>query len=179
MIRALHKAALHCEFQDLDDVLINWIICGVRDIRLQWHLLAKPDLTLQQAIEETLASETAEHSTQEISKASSPPTSKKPILVHLDGITDDESYSSKDKDVHGVKPESGKFKRQTKDQSECAGCGGSHPRSKCHFRDAICQHCSRKGQIAKVCQSAQPLDTPPSLLHKKKPNDSWSTNDSC
>lgn len=90
---------------------MNWIISGVWDVRLQWHLLAKPYLTLQQAIEEALALETTEHFIQMIHKGSSQPTSKKPILVHHDDISDNELSSSEDKDVHQVKPEHGKFRR--------------------------------------------------------------------
>ncbi|CAI5761859.1 Hypothetical predicted protein [Podarcis lilfordi] len=43
---ALRQAAMHCEFQDLDGALMDRIICGVQDSRLQRRLLAKPDLTL-------------------------------------------------------------------------------------------------------------------------------------
>ncbi|CAI5768341.1 Hypothetical predicted protein [Podarcis lilfordi] len=69
---ALRQAAMHCEFRDLDDALMDQIVCGVRDIRLQWHLLAKPDLTLQKATEEAVASEAVELSAQEIHKANRP-----------------------------------------------------------------------------------------------------------
>ncbi|CAI5786641.1 Hypothetical predicted protein [Podarcis lilfordi] len=44
---ALQQAAMHCEFRDLDDALMDRIVCGVRDIHLQRRLLAKPDITLQ------------------------------------------------------------------------------------------------------------------------------------
>ncbi|CAI5773939.1 Hypothetical predicted protein [Podarcis lilfordi] len=81
-IAALRKAALHCEFRDLDDALMDRIVCGVRNNRLQRHLLAKPDLTLQKTIEEAAASEAAELSAQEICKDSSPQPAKKPIPVH-------------------------------------------------------------------------------------------------
>ncbi|CAI5779723.1 Hypothetical predicted protein [Podarcis lilfordi] len=69
---ALRQAAMHCEFRDLDDALMDQIVCGVQDIRLQRHLLAKPDLTLQKAIEEAAASEAVELSAQETHKASRP-----------------------------------------------------------------------------------------------------------
>lgn len=38
-------------------------------------------------------------------------------------------------------------------KSKCNGCGGSHPRAKCTFRDAECYKCSKKGHIAKMCRS--------------------------
>ncbi|KAG8128496.1 hypothetical protein E2320_015324 [Naja naja] len=49
-VAALHSAALHCGFRDqLDDMLLDQLVCGVRP-RLQ-RLLAKADLTLKQAAE--------------------------------------------------------------------------------------------------------------------------------
>ncbi|CAI5785653.1 Hypothetical predicted protein [Podarcis lilfordi] len=69
---ALRQAAMHCEFRDLDDALMDQIVCGVRDIHLQRCLLAKPELTLQKATEEAMASEAVELSAQEIHKASRP-----------------------------------------------------------------------------------------------------------
>ncbi|XP_011859820.1 PREDICTED: uncharacterized protein K02A2.6-like [Vollenhovia emeryi] len=38
-------------------------------------------------------------------------------------------------------------------KNKCNGCGGSHPRAKCTFRDAECYKCSKKGHIAKMCRS--------------------------
>ncbi|CAI5779509.1 XP_034969502.1LOW QUALITY PROTEIN: uncharacterized protein K02A2.6-like [Podarcis lilfordi] len=155
---ALRQAAMHCEFQDLDDVLMDQIVCGVRDIRLQRCLLAKPDLTLQKAIEEAVALEAA----QEIRKASSPRLARKPVPVHHEEPSSDEASSSEDDDVHQTKRECRKFQQKSKGQSECAGCGGNHSHAKCRFRDAICRKCSRRGHIAKVCRSA-PSGTP---LHR-------------
>ncbi|CAI7935201.1 Hypothetical predicted protein, partial [Podarcis lilfordi] len=151
---ALRQAAMHCEFRDLDDALM--------DIHLQRRLLAKPDLTLQKAIEEAVASEAAERSAQEIRKSSSPRLARKPVPVHHEEASSDEASSSEDDDVHQTKRERRKFQQKSKGQPACAGCGGNHSRAKCRFRDAICRKCSRRGHITKVCQSA-PSDTP---LHR-------------
>ncbi|CAI5761694.1 Hypothetical predicted protein [Podarcis lilfordi] len=128
---ALQQAAMHCEFRDLDDALMDPIVCRVQDIRLQRHLLAKPDLTLQKAIEEAVALEAAELSTQEIRKASSPRLAKKPVPVHHEEASSDEPFSSEDNDMNQTKRERGKFTQKSKGQSECAGCGGNHSCAKC------------------------------------------------
>uniref|UniRef100_A0A670I4V1 Gypsy retrotransposon integrase-like protein 1 n=1 Tax=Podarcis muralis TaxID=64176 RepID=A0A670I4V1_PODMU len=164
---ALRQAAMHCEFRDLDDALMDRIVCGVRDIHLQRRLLAKPDLTLQKAIEEAVASEAAERSAQEIRKSSSPRLAREPVPVHHEEASSDEASSSEDDDVHQTKRERRKFQQKSKGQPECAGCGGNHSRAKCRFRDAICRKCSRRGHIAKVCRSAL-SDTPPSSTRKSK-----------
>ncbi|CAI5767232.1 Hypothetical predicted protein [Podarcis lilfordi] len=157
----------HCEFRDLDDALMDRIVCGVWDIHLQRRLLAKPGLTLQKAIEEAVASEAAQRSAQEIRKSSSPCLARKPVPVHHEEASSDEASSSEDDDVHQTKRERRKFQQKSKGQPECAGCGGNHSRAKCRFRDAICRKCSRRGHITKVCRSA-PSDTPPSLTRKSK-----------
>ncbi|CAI5777136.1 Hypothetical predicted protein [Podarcis lilfordi] len=135
---------MHCEFRDLDDALMDRIVCGVRDIHLQRRLLAKPDLTLQKAIEEAVASEAAERSAQEIRKSSSPRLARKPVPVHHEEASSDEASSSEDDDVHQTKRERRKFQQKSKGQPECAGCGGNHSRAKCRFRDAICRNLPRK-----------------------------------
>ncbi|KAG8138715.1 hypothetical protein E2320_001502 [Naja naja] len=49
----LSSDALHCRFRDhLDNMLLDQLVCGVRDLRLQKRLLAKANLNLKQAIEE-------------------------------------------------------------------------------------------------------------------------------
>lgn len=49
---AQRTAVLYCYFMDLDDVLLDQLVCGVRDFRLQHRLLTKTDLTLQTALDE-------------------------------------------------------------------------------------------------------------------------------
>jgi len=47
---------------------------------------------------------------------------------------------------------------QTTTSTKCNGCGSSHLRSKCPFRDASCHKCSKKGHIAKLCRSSSTVD---------------------
>ncbi|XP_037941915.1 uncharacterized protein K02A2.6-like [Teleopsis dalmanni] len=37
----------------------------------------------------------------------------------------------------------------------CSGCGNSHARENCKFRNAVCNRCSKIGHIAPVCMSKQ------------------------
>ena len=81
-VAALRKAALYCEFGDLEDALLDRVVCGVRDIKLQRRLLAKTNLTLQMALDEAQAAEMSNQSTAEIQKSNSPPSLRKPVTVH-------------------------------------------------------------------------------------------------
>ncbi|CAI5767557.1 Hypothetical predicted protein, partial [Podarcis lilfordi] len=115
------------------------IVCGVWEIHLQRRLLAKPDLMLQKATEEALASEAVERSAQEIRKSSSLRLARNPVPVHHEEASSNEGSSSEDDDVHQTKRERRKFQQKSKGQPECAGCGGNHSRAKCRFRNAICR----------------------------------------
>lgn len=164
---ALRKAILHCQFANLEDALMDRLVCGVCDLLLQRRLLAKDDLTLQKAIDESVAAEAADQSAAEIRKPASPLSPQKPNKVHHDDVTESKTSDSEDEDVHRVKPEHGKHK-WPRDLPECAGCGGKHSRSKCRFQDAIYQRCSKWGHIAKVCRSEPSTDALSSPLPKSK-----------
>lgn len=78
-------AALYCEFHNLDEVLLDQLVCGVKDIKLQCHLLAQKELNLQSTMDEARASEMSDKSTAEIHRFQSmttPPS--RPITVHHD-----------------------------------------------------------------------------------------------
>ena len=42
--------------------------------------------------------------------------------------------------------------RQDKGTKPCYRCGGSHDPSQCHFRDAACHACGKKGHIKRACR---------------------------
>ncbi|KAG8138781.1 hypothetical protein E2320_001569 [Naja naja] len=87
---ALRTAALQCSFKELDDMLLDQLVYGVRDLRLQSHLLAKGDLTLKMAIEKAQAAEMSNLSAAEIQGATSSPAAKPNATVHFEEFTPDE-----------------------------------------------------------------------------------------
>ncbi|KAG8139199.1 hypothetical protein E2320_001980 [Naja naja] len=95
---ALQSATLHCGFQDqLDDMLLDQLNCGVRDLRLQRRLLAKADLNLKQAIEEAQAAEPSNVSAAAIQKANSLPGGKPSSAVHYkDTLFEDEDFEGEE-----------------------------------------------------------------------------------
>ncbi|XP_026565800.1 uncharacterized protein K02A2.6-like, partial [Pseudonaja textilis] len=118
------------------DMLLDQIVCGVRDLRLQRHLLAKKDLTLALAMEEALAAELSAQSAAEIQGTRSKPSTP---TVHSE-------------ERNNFTP---------KQPPMCLTCGGSHPRASCRFRNAICLNCQKKGHIARVCQAGRSLPQRP------------------
>lgn len=99
-IEALRKAAAYREFRELDEVLLDRLICGVRDINLQRRLLAKPNLTLQTALDKARADESSNRSTAVIQKTGSPPSSHQAVTVHCESTEGKESTNEEDKVCH-------------------------------------------------------------------------------
>ncbi|KAG8128010.1 hypothetical protein E2320_014890 [Naja naja] len=89
-MEALQTAAFQCGFKELDDMLLDQLVCGVRDLRLQRCLLAKGDLTLKMAIEEAQAAEMSNLSVAEIQGATSSPAAKPNATVHFEEFIPDE-----------------------------------------------------------------------------------------
>ncbi|KAG8139611.1 hypothetical protein E2320_002374 [Naja naja] len=84
---ALRTAALQCSFKELDDMLLDQLVYGVRDLRLQRRLLPKGDLTLKMAIEEAQAAEMSNLSVAEIQGVTSSPTAKPNATIHFEEFT--------------------------------------------------------------------------------------------
>ncbi|KAG8140267.1 hypothetical protein E2320_002962 [Naja naja] len=161
---ALRTAALHCGFRDyLEDMLLDQLVCGVRDLRLQRHLLAKRDLTLKIAIEESQAAELSELSAAEIQGN---PVIQNSSAVHYDEASVEEG-SDKTSDVNRLRQpktiqRGNRFVPNQPPQSQpiCLRCGGNHLRASCKFRNAICLKCQRKGHLARICQAGKTFTQP-------------------
>ncbi|KAG8125600.1 hypothetical protein E2320_020870, partial [Naja naja] len=179
---ALRTAALQCGFKELDDMLLDQLVYGVRDLRLQRRLLAKGDLTLKLAIEEAQATEMSNLSAAEIQGMTSSPATKPNDTVYFEEITPDENLDYGE-DVNCLTnrqqlQQQGSWNSVNKPQQYppaqviCLSCGGNHLRPTCRFRNAISLNCQRKGHLARVCKSAkktpqfQPL--PPTRYQKNR-----------
>lgn len=127
-VAALRAAALYREFRDLNDVLLDRFICGVWDLCLQPHLLAKHDLILQAALDEAHTVEMSEQSTAVIQKMSSPPSARKPLTAHHEEA-DSGHMMDKDEDIHHLKSMNRKSRPGEKKfpNAICIGCGANHP----------------------------------------------------
>ncbi|XP_015272338.1 PREDICTED: uncharacterized protein K02A2.6-like [Gekko japonicus] len=65
-VLALRKAARPCNFSDLEEALLDRLICGMKDEKLQQRLFARQALTYAVAYSEAVATEAAEKATQEV-----------------------------------------------------------------------------------------------------------------
>ncbi|XP_032068760.1 uncharacterized protein K02A2.6-like [Thamnophis elegans] len=174
-VAALRSAALHCEFRDLDEALLDRLVCGLRDLKLQKRLLTKTDLSFQTAFDEVRASEMAAASLATIAKARSATAAQSANAFNTDtGLPDSESEDSESETqgegINRLEEANRKswHRRKGDPKSACSGCGGNHERAECRFRQALCQRCGRKGHIARVCRAAQPMPCPESQANRSR-----------
>lgn len=168
-IAALRKAGLYCKFRDLDEFLLDRVVCEVRDVKLQQYLLAKPNFNLQMA-DEAQAAKMSNQSTAEIQKSTSPPSLRKTVAVLHDDVDHGESTED-DEDVCQFKSSKKQGMATKKKQTGCVGCGGNNPRRACKFKNILCQRWDKKGHLAKVCRASQPTSqTDPKRAQHKQQN---------
>ncbi|KAG8139104.1 hypothetical protein E2320_001872 [Naja naja] len=162
---ALQMAALQCGFKELDDMLLDQLVCGVRDLRLQRCLLAKGDFTLKMAIEEAQAAEISNLSVAEIQGAISSPVAKPNAAVHFEDFTPDE-FLDYGEDINRLTnrqqiPQQRSWNPGNKPQQfptvqiVCLSCRGNNLTPACRFRNALCLNRQHKGHIARVCKSGK------------------------
>ncbi|KRY10622.1 LanC-like protein 2 [Trichinella patagoniensis] len=120
----LRRLAQGCNFSDLEIMLRDRLVIGLRDEELQLRLFFRKNLTFESALEEALSAEAAAQHTREV-RAS------------------DNTSSN----VYQIQA------RTAKQATICQSCGGTHIRSQCRFRNARCRACQKVGHIAKVCSS--------------------------
>ncbi|XP_060545241.1 uncharacterized protein K02A2.6-like [Pantherophis guttatus] len=153
-LAALREEAINCEFENLDDSLLEQLVCGVHDLRLQRRLLAKTDITLQSAVDEARAFEMSDRSAAEMRRLPTALPATRCAAIHIgdacpDNLSDDEDEVNRLKAAGGNKRPPNK--RLT--SAPCLGCGEEHPRVFCRFKNAVCQRCGKRGHLAKVCRS--------------------------
>ncbi|XP_064402603.1 uncharacterized protein K02A2.6-like [Halichondria panicea] len=133
-VAQLRKIAKHCQFgETLNDMLRDRIVCGCRDKKLQYKLLADPALTFDSALAVAKASELADRGTRNLSGQDASVNRlldnrrRKPPLPR-----------EKPPSIGPTQP--------------CFRCGAAHPATTCKFRTSTCHYCKKQGHISKVCR---------------------------
>ena len=146
-LATLRQAALHCQFVAfLDKALRDRLVDGLRTENIEKRLLSEGDPTLTKAVKLAQGMEAAERNARSLKGSD-------PAIRRLTGHP-------------GVR----------KQQQPCSRCGKTtHTPSDCHFKDAECHACGKKGHIAPVCRS-KPRPQTKSNLYPRKHQKTYGTN---
>ncbi|XP_013912967.1 PREDICTED: uncharacterized protein LOC106541915 [Thamnophis sirtalis] len=172
-LESLRVTAAQCDFQNLDENLVEQFVCGVKDINLRSRLLRHPDITMQQAVESARAAELSEQSTANMQclQLSLPPPPMLPGCPPpaTQACLMDKLVPPKDHCSELV----GQLRGQPRHPpppppvapatTGCMDCGGHHARTACPFKGTVCRRCKKKGHIAQVCRASLPA---PSFLQQ-------------
>ena len=141
-VAELRRLFEHCEFGDqLDAMLRDRLVCGVRDTHVQRRLLAEPKLTYKKAFDLAQAAEMAAQNARELQPTL--PTSVN-AMQHAEPA-----------------------RSRGKDSSQCFRCGGTnHRAANCRFVDTECRFCHKKGHLEKVCFSKNKRTPPSRSTHR-------------
>ena len=134
-VATLRKLTENCDFGDtLNKMLLDRLLCGCNDRRLQCKLLAEGDgLTFDKALTLAKTWEAAERGTKVIQ----------------------EGAATNIQVVSANKPQR-RFQPMAKKKSNtCFRCGGPHSPVGCRFKDVDCNYCHKRGHIAKACYSRE------------------------
>ena len=126
-VAALRKASEHCCFEDtLDDRLLEQLVIGVGDERMQRRLLSEKSLDFSNAVRICLALETS---------------AKDAHLMSHNG--------ERAEPVHAVSASS---RREQQAHPQCWRCtGDNHSADVCRFRNSKCYNCHGLGHVSKAC----------------------------
>lgn len=143
----------YCEF--LDRMLIEQFLHGLEVRHFCDNIIAKNPTTFKEAYDTALTLEATQNTTREIN-----------VGVPKDGLcaeslnklgyetprTRKNTYPSSQRAQQPCFSERGST---SETGGLCNGCGGSHMRNQCKFREAKCNKCNKIGHIARVCRSVR------------------------
>lgn len=140
-IAQLRKLCSGCNFKDMERMLRDRLVCGMRDDKLRYELLKRDNLRYDDVVEMMLSSESAGRDARMMQNAANGHT-----VVSYDATATGAATTSlpvsEPMDVNAL---------QSKDSIRlCYRCGDRHG-GECRFVNVVCHYCKKKGHIEKVC----------------------------
>lgn len=157
-IAQLRKLSSECNFSDLERMLRDRLVCGMRDDRLQYELLKRDNLRYQDVVDAMLSSESAGRDVRMIQDAAGVnPSTSSPCLPAPQAPSTVEPM-----DINAV---------QSKVNVRlCYRCGDRHG-GECRFINTVCRFCQKKGHLEKICLSKKKKQTNRDVNFAAEPHD--------
>lgn len=126
---ALGNLAEHCEYRDtLETMLMDRIVCGIPDEKIQGRLLEEKDLTFQKAYEIATSMEITSQNMAVLQESKESKTVNK-VTVQAEAVDG----------------------RRMPYKTFCFRCGGNFSAQTCRFKELNCFSCKQKGHSADRC----------------------------
>lgn len=169
----LRQGAAHCDYgKFLDRMLIEQLLHGLDDRDMCDEIIGKKADTFTAAFEIAHTLEATRHTadTVKTNSQSAVPEAAHALMstpVHLKqsknlfrrrSLSRGRGRPQSSRSASRAAPRGSEREDRNKSYT-CNGCGASHMRSQCPYRDAECHKCRRKGHIAKVCRSNRKSQT--------------------
>ncbi|XP_049883119.1 uncharacterized protein LOC126378773 [Pectinophora gossypiella] len=157
-ITQLRKISAGCNFSDLERMLRDRLVCGMRDDRLQYELLKRDNLTYKDVVEAMQSAESAGkdvrmiHAGHAVSGGDAP--TPRPADPPAAAAPPPEPM-----DINALRPRPAPRTASTAASLApqpatrlCYRCGDRHG-GECRFINVTCRYCNKKGHIEKICIS--------------------------
>ena len=128
-VAALGNLAEHCEYRDtLETMLMDRIVCGIRDEKIQGRPLQEKDLTFQTAYEIATSMEITSQNVSVLQESKESKTVNK-VTVQAEAVDG----------------------RRMRYKTFCFRCGGNFSAQTCRFKELNCFSCKQKRHSAGRC----------------------------
>lgn len=148
-LKELRHLAEKCGFENLENMLRDRIVCGVRDENLQRRLLAEDKITFQKTQNLCLAHEGAAHSLAAIRETSN---SYNSVATSSTASVNKVGNSHNNKQSRGSGSRSSAVNFAGR-KNKCFRCDAEHSPDTCGFKNVKCRFCNKEGHIEKACFS--------------------------
>lgn len=159
----LRKISKNCEFGNMkDDLIVDRIVCGIKDTRVKNRLLREKNLDLQKTIDICKAAEEADHLVKNLEKTNlNVDRIYKPAKEKAGNGTRPKSQESRtDNTTRPKMTSAAQWQRRPNAQTKhyeqrevCSKCGYQHWVSgRCPARGQMCSKCNKANHFARMCK---------------------------
>lgn len=141
-ITKLRKLSSGCNFPNLERMLRDRLVCGMRDANLQYELLKRDNLRYEDVVTAMMSAENAGRDARMIQNDAARQRHGATVESMTAPDGDNLTAPFEPMDINAMQTSTSiRF---------CYRCGDRHS-GECRFTRAVCRYCKKKGHIEKVC----------------------------
>lgn len=157
----LRKLIKNCEYNDKeDDMLLDKLICSIKDISLREQLWSEKNITLEQALEKCKAKELTQKHLESIKSEAD--MQKQNVTKNTDNTQKQKNVENKKQQKPGAIPQAAQQGKQQQQNRKCMACGNNKKgiehaanRSECPANGVTCKLCGNENHLTSMCRLKQ------------------------